>query len=129
MTDQNDNKDELFVQQASVMLKGSVAALDAPTRSKLNRARQAALDELSASSGFLSRHKFWAPAGGFVVASVFAGMLWVGGLQTGSQSLQGTMPAVSEMNAAEILIVDEDFEMLEELDFYNWLQSVPGGSV
>ena len=129
MTDQNDNKDELFVEHASVMLKGSVAALDAPTRSKLNRARQAALDELSPSSGFLSRHKFWAPAGGFVAASVFAGMLWIGGLQTGSQSLQGTMPVVSEMNAAEILIVDEDFEMLEELDFYNWLQSVPGGSV
>jgi hypothetical protein len=25
-----------------------------------------------------------------------------------------------------VLMVDEDFEMLQDLEFYNWLQSVPG---
>jgi hypothetical protein len=128
MTDQQEHSDRLFIQQVSALLKERADGLDAPTRSRLNRARQAALDELDASQGFFGRHKFWAPAGGLVVASLFTAMVWVGGLQTGSQDLQGTLPSAIEMNA-ELLTVDEDFELLSELEFYNWLQSVPGGSV
>jgi hypothetical protein len=135
MTDPKEQTDRLFVQQASALLQERADGLDARTRSRLNRARQAALNELDndpmpalgIGKAFIDRHKFWAPAGGLVIASIFAAVVWVGGLQTGSQNMQGTMPSAIEMNAG-LLTVDEDFELLAEMEFYNWLQSVPGGS-
>lgn len=135
MIDPKEQTDSPFVQQASALLEERANGLDARTRSRLNRARQAALDELDSrpvtrfgiDKGFFDRHRFWAPAGGMVIASIFAALIWIGGLQTGSQNIRGTMPSVIEINA-ELLTVDEDFELLAEMEFYNWLQSVPGGS-
>ena len=50
------------------------------------------------------------------------------GLNTGVllNSVVSPTPAASEL---EVLMVDEDFEMLQDLEFYNWLQSVPGRAV
>lgn len=59
------------------LLDESVEALDARTRSRLTRARQAAIDSASAAGGARSgAWTLWAPVGGLVAAAVLAVMFW-----------------------------------------------------
>jgi hypothetical protein len=106
--------------RARAELDASVAALDAATLSRLNRARQGALDAARAT-----RHASWRwpglAAGAF--AAVVAVALW-----------QVPRPAVAPDVVAPLaddlaLVADgSDLELVEDLEFYAWLdaQSVDG---
>ena len=125
MNHSDEQRADVFAGRAAQLLHEQADGLDAPTRSRLNRARQQALDELDAQRSSPLRNKFWAPAGGLVLASVAGAMLWMSGLQMSGQT---PSPAITEVDPADMLLVDQDFEMLEDVEFYNWLQSVPGGT-
>lgn len=113
MNERNDSAaDKAFARQAKKHFDESVANLDAATRSKLNRGRQAALAEL-AGGGL--RWTQWAPLAGVAAAAVVAVIVWTGN------------PAVEELAPApngdiEILLTEESFEMLEDLEFYSWIE-------
>ncbi|MEE4162424.1 MAG: hypothetical protein V2I25_07920 [Woeseiaceae bacterium] len=112
----NDNDDKL-VRQAKALFDESVDALDGATLSKLNRARQRALEELD--EGHPAGLRTWLlPAGGAAAVAALA-FLVVGTNDTDMRVPAGVTAADSDF---EMLIDENSLEMLEELEFYAWLE-------
>ena len=104
--------DEQFRKTAKAAFDESVDALDAATLSKLNRSRQRALAELERPGW---RFSTWAPATGVAAAVLIAVMI----AQSPVTLEDAQLPAaVADM---EILLGEDSIEMLEELEFYSWL--------
>ena len=111
-----DNDDKL-VRQAKALFDESVDRLDGATLSKLNRARQRALEELD--EGHSAGVRTWLlPAGGAAAALALA-LLVVGTNDTDMTVPAGVTTADSDF---EMLIDENSLEMLEELEFYAWLE-------
>ena len=95
----------------------SVSALDAATLSKLTQARYKALEQLEKNSAITSRSR-WIPACAVAVGAFVVMVFW-----------QGQPPGVSEVQTfdvvalsdLEILLGDEELDMIQELEFYAWL--------
>jgi hypothetical protein len=104
--------DKAFAEKARKLFDESVADLDAQTRSRLNRGRQLALEELATGRPVWVQ---WAPVAGVAAAAVFAVVLW-----TGNQPVDELTPAASASDF-EILLTEDSFEMLEDLEFYSWI--------
>lgn len=115
MNDRNDSvkDDDPLVGKAGELFDGSVRELDAATLSRLNRNRHLALER--AAKGAATTSWRWLPAGGLGVAAVFAVILW-----TGNRTVDVPMPP-STVTDLEILLEGDDLEMLEDLDFYSWI--------
>ena len=92
----------------------SVDAIDAETLSKLNRGRHAALAELHTGRALWLR---WAPAAGIAAAVVVTVMLALP--QT---TVDATLPATD----MDILLGEDSIDMLEDLEFYAWLDMQDG---
>jgi hypothetical protein len=93
----------------------SVQRMDAATQSRLNRSRQRALAELGAHSGSWRRQR-WIPAAGVATAVVVTVAM------LGQRSLLQEIPA-SAPSDFEVIMAGENLEMLEELEFYRWLDT------
>lgn len=113
--------DDAFAGQAKKHFDESVENLDAATRSRLNRSRQAALAEVRRDGG---RWFAWAPAAGVAAAAVVAVMI-----MTGKPPAEPFNPPTANADI-EILLTEDSFEMLEDLEFYSWieLEEEPGGT-
>lgn len=109
------DSEEQFAAQAKALFDDSVDRLDAATLSKLNQRRQAALAKVG---GAQPAHAWlrWAPASGLAAAAVLAVMMMQGPGVT-------DIPAMPDSAATdfEILLGDEQLEMIEELEFYSWI--------
>lgn len=104
--------DETWVQQTKEAFDQSVDGLDAATLSRLNRGRQAALNEAAQPHRHWLR---WIPATG-VAAAVFLAVLTIQG--------PGDIEVISAPAAdLEFLLGEESIEMLEDLEFYSWLET------
>ena len=113
MNERNDMAaDTEFAQQAKQLFDDSVEGLDAATCSRLNRGRQAALAELNTGRTVWAQ---WAPAAGVAAAAVFAVVMW-----TGSQPTDEFTPQASATDF-EILFTEDSLQMLEDLEFYSWI--------
>jgi len=117
MNTDNVREDRAFEERTKLLFDESVAGLDAATRSKLTRARHRALEELEASAPVGWRPQ-WIPAG--VVAAVLVGvlLLWQG---QPAVSPDGQAFDVAALSDLEILLGEEDLDMIQELEFYAWL--------
>ena len=104
--------DDALAKKAKQLFDESVEGLDAQTRSRLNRGRQVALNELATGRPVWVQ---WAPAAGVAAAAVFAVVLW-----TGTQPVDELTPEASASDF-EILLTEDSFEMLEDLEFYSWI--------
>jgi len=105
--------DEALVERARDLFDESVAGLDAETRSRLNRSRQRALAEIGRGRPDWVR---WTPAFGATAAAVVAVVLITG---TPSVDLVEAPASASDL---DILLDEENLEMLEELEFYSWIE-------
>jgi len=102
--------DEQLAQQAKEAFDASVDRLDAATLSRLNRGRQAAL-----AAATRPNHVWmsWMPATG-VAAAVLIAVFALRG--------PGDIDVISApASDLEILLGEESIEMLEDLEFYSWL--------
>jgi hypothetical protein len=111
----NDKRrDEDLVRQAKAMFDDSVDKLDAGTLSRLNRGRQAALEELDRTrlTGQWTR---WVPATGIVAVAAVAVVVWQG------DTVDVTLPANGSVSEFELLLGEDSLEMIEELEFYPWI--------
>lgn len=103
-------RDEKLGRRAKALFDESVDELDAASLSRLNRGRQAALAELSRQRQPWIR---WMPAAGITAAVLFAVMVLA------------PQPQVPEVPVAvtdmEILLGEDDIDMLEDLEFYSWI--------
>ena len=105
--------DEALVERAGDLFDESVAALDAETRSRLNRSRQRALAEMGRGRPAWVR---WTPAFGATAAAAVAVVLITG---TPTMDLVEAPASASDL---DILLDEESLEMLEELEFYSWIE-------
>lgn len=111
------------------MLRQSADQLDAATRSRLNRARQAALAELDAKGGVPA----WLPGGrwyaGIAIATVAAIAVGIGIARAPSQAPE-SIAQTAHAAEVDVLLADENLEMLDDLDFYDWIdpEEVPPAS-
>ncbi len=114
MNTPDDDKD--FAENARVLFDDSVDKLDAATLSKLNQGRQAALAEVAAT-GTSRQWLRWMPATGVATAALLAVVV-----------LRGPAPvdipdgADTTVTDFEILMGDDALEMIEELEFYSWME-------
>ncbi len=111
MTKQFDSNSDATLQEMLVKsLDHSVEHMDARTLSRLNQARNRALDQTGRSHLFNSQ---WVKAATFAVLVVTVVNGW----------LMFTTPDVQQMNTDdfELLIANEDFELLQDLDFVAWM--------
>ena len=114
MKEPNDiANDGAFEAKAKKLFDESVAGLDAQTRSRLNRGRQAALAELESPKAAWGQ---WLPAAGIAAAAVVAVVVW-----TGNPPVDELTPDASASDF-EILLTEDSFEMLEDLEFYSWIE-------
>ena len=109
-----DIEDQAFAAKAKEVFDQSVQGLDAEAQSRLNRARHEALAH--AGSGVShSQWLRWAPATGVAAAAVVAVVVL-----TGRPPLDELTPPTT-VSDFEILLDQESFEMLEELEFFSWI--------
>jgi len=107
-----NKSDEQLAREAKQAFDRSLDGLDAATLSRLNRGRQAALAEARQPTRQWLR---WMPATG-----VAAAVLLVLVMQQGP----GDVAVIAAPEAdLEILLGEESIEMLEELEFYSWLDT------
>lgn len=104
---------EQFEQSAKALFDASVDSLDAATLSKLNQGRQAALAAAADAPRLWHR---WVPAAGMATA-VLVAVLVVRGPDMDDVPFAAN-PVQSDF---ELLMGDDALEMIEELDFYSWI--------
>lgn len=90
----------------------SVDRLDAATLSKLNRGRHTALAELERPR---RQWSIWMPATGAAAAVLVAVLV----LQ--SPGVIDDVDGVTSVTDMEILLGEDSIEMLEDLEFYSWI--------
>ena len=117
MNKPNDQKPiekiEQFEQSAKALFDESVASLDAATLSKLNQGRHAALAAAVDAPRLWLR---WVPAAGMATAVLVAVLVVRGPDMVDEPFAANPMPGDFEM-----LMGDDALEMIEELDFYSWI--------
>jgi hypothetical protein len=105
------------------LLQASAEALDGNIRSRLTRARSAAVEEArKARTPFAWRTLV--PAGALAAAAVLAVVLWSGGSRA-------PVPATphNSFEDIDLLVTSESFELLEDLEFYEWVAAAdPDGA-
>lgn len=113
MTDEQ-RPEERFEAKAKRLFDESVQGIDGQTQSRLNRGRQKALAELARRPANLLA--VWAPATGVAAAAVVAVVLWSGNRPPAE------IGAASSAADLEILLDEDSLEMLEDLEFYSWIE-------
>jgi hypothetical protein len=109
---------DLFLQKARAVFDESTDSLDGQARSRLNRARQAALAELDSDTISLGSWTRWAPAAGAAVVAVVAVVLLNGSPEVD----QIVNPEAVQLDGDfELLMAEDSFDMLLELEFYSWV--------
>jgi len=111
MTDKYDTDvNEVYLKSVTDSLDISIEHLDANTLSRLNQARHHALAQAGKPRLFNSQ---WLKAGAFAVllVTVINGWLFI------------STPDIQQMNtdAFELIVANEDFELLQDLDFVAWM--------
>ena len=109
----NESNDK-FAKEAKALFDESVEQLDAETLSALNRRRHAALE---AARGRQAEWLRWIPAIGVTAAIVLAVML-----ATPRPEGVDAVP----LDDMDILLGEDSIEMLEDLEFYAWMELQDG---
>jgi len=123
--------DESWTEQerrARELFDASVEGLDAETRSRLNRARQAAVAE--AERAVRSPWRTWWPAAAAASVALLAVVLWRMPIEGTSPTARAPAPPAE---VVEMLAVGDGFDVTSEdgdPEFYTWLaaQGLPGGN-
>jgi len=124
-TTQLSRDDEVFAARAGQQLRDSVDELDAATLSRLNRARQVALETMDAANPMaaIKRRAQWIPVGVAAALAVVTVTLWQGQPLTpvDDPGLIAGPVIADESVDFELLLDDGELEMYAELEFFAWL--------
>ena len=107
--------DKRLEQSAKALFDDSVARLDAATLSKLNQGRQAAIAELADESPARQWVR-WMPATGVATAALVAIVVLRGPADIDVPTASD--PTITDF---EILLGEDSLEMIEDLEFYSWI--------
>ena len=108
-----DEGSERLEQRAKALFEESVDRIDARTRSKLTQARYAALDEIK--KGSTQWRWLRAPVGGLAAVALVAVVIvtW--------QGYRGPSEPAVPLDDFDIVADAENLEMLQDVEFYAWL--------
>ena len=120
MTNPDPNAgNDRFARTAGELLRRSAEDIDAATASRLNRARQAALEQLPNRR----RTPHWlVPALSTAAVGALAVGLWLSPSVDRDSPVPGA-PATLTAADMDLLLADDSLEMLEDLEFYAWLDA------
>ena len=107
-----ERQDE-FAKQAKELFDESVDKLDAATLSRLNQGRHRALAELDREASSQGVWLRWVPVTGVAAAALVTVMV-----------MNSQAPVEQPVTASdfEMLLEEDNLEMLDELEFYTWLE-------
>jgi hypothetical protein len=115
----HDDKGEGFERRARELLDESTERLEGRIRSRLTQARSAAVDEARKPRLGVA-WRAWIPAGALAGAAALAVFLWSGAPHSpGAPALA----VHSSLDDLDIMVTNESFELLEDLEFYEWVAS------
>jgi len=123
----NDERWTETERDARRLFDASVEGLDGETRSRLNRARQAALEEIA--RGRASPWRNWLPAAAAASIALLAVALWRMPAEVADPSARDSSVAPAA-EVVEMLATGEGFDVAsEDPEFYVWLESrdLPAG--
>jgi hypothetical protein len=110
------SNDKRLTETTKQLFDESVDSLNAATLSRLNKGRHEALAELQNATSSRQWVR-WAPATGIAAAALVAVMVMRGPAEV-------TLPEVPvTASDIEILLDDQALEMLEDLEFYSWIDA------
>jgi hypothetical protein len=110
----NEIEQTEFERRAQAAFTASVEALDAQTRSQLNRARQAAVAELDRRER--APWRSWLPAGALAATAALALVIWQRPTDSAAPDDVAATAAIAELPAS-----DEDLDLVsEDPEFYAW---------
>lgn len=120
--------DDRLEQRSRELFDDSVANLDARTRSRLNQARQAALD--AARGPAAASPMRWLLPVGSAAALGLVTLTTVQFMRSGNEApvMEESTVVASTMDDLEILTSSDELEMLKDVDFYAWLETQPEGA-
>ena len=107
-------QDEKFAVQAKELFDDSVERLDAATLSRLNKGRHQALAELQRTRP-VGQWVRWMPVTGVAAAALVTVVILQG---PGAEGPESPATTVTDF---EMLLGEDSLEMLEELEFYSWI--------
>jgi hypothetical protein len=115
VVNENDRNTELE-RRSKALFDESVEGLSGNIRSKLTQARHAALAEAGTHR---SSRRVWLPAAGLATAAAITAFVVVPQLRQ-----ERAMPeSVASADDMAILLNSDDLELLEDIEFYAWLDS------
>jgi hypothetical protein len=121
MSERQTEQDRELEQWSKRTFDRSTQAIDAATRSRLTQARVRALEELAERRPYAwTWRASMLPVGAAAAAAIAAWLVLVQGNVGNEPQLQA-----SNFGDLEMLLGEEDLEMIEELDFYAWLEEQP----
>jgi len=116
----NDPTPDPLEQRSRELFDESVGRLDARTRSRLNQARQQALNELN--KGASRRYWLTAPLGGLAAAVVIAIAMMTGQDVTVPGQDSSSLP----LDDFDIVADADSLELLQDVEFYSWMADASG---
>ena len=116
----NDPTPDPLEQRSRELFDESVGRLDARTRSRLNQARQQALNELNKWGS----RRYWltAPLGGLAAAVVIAMVMMTGRDVTVPAQDSSALP----LDDFDIVADADSLELLQDVEFYSWMAEASG---
>lgn len=115
-----------FEKRSAQLLRQGSDGLDAHVRSRLTQARFAAV-EAARRRRNPAVWRSWLPLGG-MSAAVLAVLVWSGGWQhqpVGVSPARETVQVRSPFDNLDLMTADENLEMIEDVEFYAWLDMQP----
>ncbi len=116
-----DDRQDSFERDLGRRLRDSVDTLDAATRSRLNISRHHAVAQMNRRASRVSRAG-WAAVGAMAVA-MLAVSVWRNQPVPANPDVLPAASVALEAPDLELLLADESLEMLEDLEFYAWLDT------
>ena len=112
-------------QRSRELFDEQVANLDGRTRSRLNQARQAALEASRGSS--VPGARWLVPAGSAAAVALVAltTVQWMRnpGVESDTQVIAESVTPATAVDDLEILTSSDSLDMLKDMDFYAWLET------
>jgi hypothetical protein len=118
----NKDENDALEKRAKALFDASVAGMDAHTRSRLTRARHSALAELARRLRHSFMRRWWQPTAGLATVALVA-VIVVLNVKTANTERQLAATLVAE--DIDLLSNADDIELLEDMEFYAWLDSEP----
>ena len=119
MSDPDNFNTEVFERRSKALFDTSVDGLSDAVRSRLTQVRHQALSRVSPDKSRLPR-RLWISAVGLSAAAVLVIMVLPS--FKADRALPATFAAADDM---ALLLNPDDLEMLEDMEFYAWLDSNP----